>query len=74
MSDSPYLTSREALAYLKLPSLSSLYSHIRENALPVCRAGNELRFDTRELDVWLRRNRGIDDKKLREQLRLLKSA
>ena len=36
--DSPYLTSREAVAYLRLPSLSSLYSHIRENRLPVLRA------------------------------------
>lgn len=52
--ESPYLTSREAVAYLNLPSLSSLYSHIRENQLPVCRAGGDLRFDTRELDAWLR--------------------
>jgi excisionase family DNA binding protein len=52
--DSPYLTSKEALIYLRLPSLSSLYSHIRENRLPVCRVGGDLRFDTRELDAWVR--------------------
>lgn len=51
---SPYLTSREALVYLRLNSLSSLYRHIRENRLPVLRAGADLRFDTRELDAWLR--------------------
>lgn len=50
----PYLTSAEAVVYLKLPSLSSLYSHIRENKLPVLRAGADLRFDVRELDAWLR--------------------
>jgi excisionase family DNA binding protein len=52
--DSPYLTSQEAIAYLNLPSLSSLYSHIRENRLPVLRSGRALRFDKRELDAWLR--------------------
>jgi excisionase family DNA binding protein len=52
--ESPYLTSTEAVVYLRLPSLSSLYSHIRENQLPVCRAGGDLRFDRRELDAWLR--------------------
>lgn len=50
----PYLDSHEAVVYLKLPSLSSLYSHIRENKLPTLRAGGDLRFDTRELDAWLR--------------------
>lgn len=50
----PYLTSDEAVVYLKLPSLSALYSHIRENKLPVLRAGRDLRFDVRELDAWLR--------------------
>lgn len=50
----PYLDSREAVAYLKLPSLSSLYSHIRENKLPTLRAGGDLRFDSRDLDAWLR--------------------
>lgn len=52
--NSPYLTSHEAIGYLRLGSLSALYSHIRENKLPVCRVGRELRFDTRELDAWMR--------------------
>lgn len=51
---SPYLTSTEAVVYLNLGSLNSLYAHIRENRLPVCRAGRHLRFDRRELDAWLR--------------------
>jgi hypothetical protein len=50
----PYLTSREAVLYLKLPSLGALYGHIRENRLPTLRAGGGLRFDVRELDAWLR--------------------
>lgn len=57
---SPYLTSREAVAYLKLGSLSALYNHIRENRLPVLRAGGALRFDVRELDAWLRGTTAID--------------
>lgn len=57
---SPYLTSREALVYLRLKSLSALYHHIRENALPVLRAGGDLRFDTRELDAWLRGTTAIE--------------
>lgn len=58
--DSPYLTSKGAVEYLQLPSLSSLYSHIRENRLPVCRAGGDLRFDKRELDAWLRGTTAIE--------------
>ena len=57
---SPYLTSKEALVYLRLKSLSSLYSHIRENRLPVLRCGGDLRFDTRELDAWLRGTTSIE--------------
>jgi hypothetical protein len=56
----PYLDSHEAVVYLKLPSLSSLYSHIRENKLPVLRAGGDLRFDVRELDAWLRGTTAIE--------------
>lgn len=52
--DSPYLTSREALTYLRLRSLSALYSHMRDNRLPYQRVGRSLRFDTRELDAWVR--------------------
>lgn len=52
---SPYLTSREALVYLRLGSLSALYTHIKENGLPVSgRIGRAIRFDKRELDAWLR--------------------
>lgn len=55
--ESPYLTSAEAVEYLLLPSLSALYSHVRENRLPVAgRVGSELRFDKRELDAWVRTN------------------
>lgn len=51
---SPYLSSRECLIYLRLRTLSALYYHIKENGLPVCRIGGDMRFDTRDLDQWLR--------------------
>ncbi len=58
--ESPYLTTLEAVAYLRLPSRSSLYTKIREHRLPVLRAGGELRFDKRELDAWLRGTTSIE--------------
>jgi excisionase family DNA binding protein len=58
--ESPYLTSREALVYLRLRTLSALYSHIRENGLPVLRCGGDLRLDKRELDAWLRGTSSIE--------------
>ena len=51
---SPYLNSREAMAYLRLTSSSSLYHLINEWRLPYLRRGGRLLFDTRELDAWLR--------------------
>lgn len=51
---SPYLTAHEAIAYLRLPSQSALYKHIRERNLPYCRIGRHYRFDRRELDAWVR--------------------
>lgn len=50
---SPYLTAHEAIAYLRLPSQSSLYKLIRERRLPFCRVGRHYRFDRRELDAWV---------------------
>lgn len=58
--ESPYLTSREAFAYLQLPTLGALYHHIRENQLPVLRAGRGMRFDKRELDAWLKGKSALD--------------
>lgn len=54
MIASPYLTARETVAYLKLGSESSLYRLVREHGLPFCRAGRNYRFDTRDIDAWLR--------------------
>jgi excisionase family DNA binding protein len=50
---SPYLTAREAIAYLKLGSQSALYRLVREHRLPSCRRGRLYLFDTRELDAWV---------------------
>jgi excisionase family DNA binding protein len=51
--ESPYLTANEAMSYLRLGNLSSLYRLTREHRLPFCRIGRHYRFDRRELDVWL---------------------
>ena len=48
----PYLTAREAIAYLKLGSESALYRLIREHRLPTCRRGRLYLFDKTELDAW----------------------
>ena len=50
---SPYLNSKEAMAYLRLTSSSSLYYLINERRLPYLRRGGRLLFDTREIDAWL---------------------
>lgn len=49
---SPYLTTEEAVSYLKLGSDSALYRLIREHRLPTCRRGRLYLFDTREIDAW----------------------
>lgn len=54
MTSSPYLTTKEAVEYLRLGSVGSLYNHIRQNKLPYGRVGRHLRFDTRELDAWVK--------------------
>lgn len=51
--ESPWLTAHEALAYLKLGSLSALYHLIREQRLPHGRVGRAYRFDKRRLDRWV---------------------
>ena len=52
--ESPYLNTREAMAYLRLTSPSSLYYLINEQRLPHLRRGGRLLFDTRDIDAWLR--------------------
>lgn len=53
--ESPYLTSREAMAYINgITTRQHLNDLIKKHGLPTCRAGGRLRFDKREIDVWLR--------------------
>jgi excisionase family DNA binding protein len=52
--DSPYLTAREAIVYLRLGSRSALQRLIVEHRLPCCRRGGMYLFDVREIDAWLR--------------------
>lgn len=51
---SPYLTAKETIEYLRLGSNNALYRLIREHRLPFCRVGRNYRFDTRQLDSWMR--------------------
>ena len=51
---SPYLTTKEAIEYLRLPSQWALYHLIKEQRLPFCRRGRLYLFDRLELDAWLR--------------------
>ena len=67
---SPYLTSREAVDYLKLPSLSALYTLIREHDLPAHHRGRLRLFDIRELDAWVRRMDPVDYARQRRVMNL----
>lgn len=51
--DSPYLTAREAMAYLKVESPQSLYRLVMEHRLPAHRRGRLYLFDRREIDLWV---------------------
>jgi excisionase family DNA binding protein len=56
--DSPYLTSEEAIRYLRLEKLNSpnsaLYRLIYQHRLPHGRRGGLYLFDRRELDAWIK--------------------
>lgn len=52
--ESPYLTTKEAMAYLRLNDTGALYDLMKEQGLPYLRCGGRYRFDVRELDAWLR--------------------
>ena len=54
MMATPYLTAREAMAYLKVNTHAGLYRLIREHRLPFCRRGRQYLFHRDELDAWLR--------------------
>lgn len=54
---SPYLTAKEAAAYLKFRSVGALYAALKPQQIPVLRRGVTLLFDRAELDAWLRRER-----------------
>lgn len=51
--ESPYMTSAEAMVYLRLPSRSSLQRLITEHRLPYGRLGRRLIFDRRQIDSWV---------------------
>jgi len=47
-----YLTTEEAAAYLRFPSLKAFYEFLRRHNLPVLRRGRHLLFDRQDLDAW----------------------
>jgi len=52
--ESPYLTTAEAVQYLRLNSRQALYRLISEHRLPSGRRGRLRLFDKRELDAWVK--------------------
>lgn len=52
-SESPYLTARDTIAYLRLTGQNALYRLVREHGLPFCRVGRLYRFDRRDVDAWV---------------------
>jgi hypothetical protein len=52
--ESPYLNGKEAIVYLRFPSMKALYAAIARGNVPVCRRGGKLLFDKRELDAAVR--------------------
>ena len=52
-----WLTPSQAVRYLGLPSLKSLYQAVRKGTLPVSRIGRVLRFFRTELDAALLKRR-----------------
>lgn len=51
--ESPYLTAREAVEYLRLSSVRALYGLVAEHGLPYGRRGRIYLFDKRKLDRWI---------------------
>ncbi len=52
---SEWLTSEDAVAYLRLPSRDALYQAVSRGQVPVHRMGRRLRFRRSELDARLLR-------------------
>ena len=48
-----WLTSREAVVYLRLPSLGALRNLVYRRKIPFVRLGRRLRFDRERLDRFL---------------------
>lgn len=51
--NTPWLTSKEAAAYLKLKNLQGLYDCVFRGQLKPVRIGRRLRFHKEKLDQWL---------------------
>lgn len=52
-TDSPYLTVKETIAYLRLPSRAALYRLIKDWRLPHGRCGGQYIFHRGKLDAWV---------------------
>ena len=63
--ESPYLTSKEVVAYLRLGSLRALTRLIRDHRLPYGRRGRVRLFNIRKLDLWVE-SRGVEMRGRRE--------
>lgn len=50
---SEWLTTAEAVGYLRLPSLDSLHRLTASGAVPHCKVGGRCLFSRTQLDAWL---------------------
>jgi len=53
ITNSKWLTSREAVDYLRLPSLGALRQLVYRRRIPYCKLGRSLRFNRQDLDLFL---------------------
>ncbi len=52
-TNSKWLTSREAVDYLRLPSLGALRQLVYRRRIPYAKLGRSLRFNRQDLDMFL---------------------
>lgn len=53
ITNSKWLTSREAVVYLRLPSLGALRQLVYRRRIPYSKLGRSLRFNRQDLDLFL---------------------
>lgn len=61
MDQTKWLTIEELTEYLKM-GRTKLYRMAQEGAIPASKVGNQWRFDQKEIDRWMKRQRPVTSK------------